>query len=134
MVVDVSVVVSALSNGKSIKLKAFGEFSEYVFFKLNKLSRRSANIDIVCDLYPKGLNLKETIQIERVIGVQLYFDIDTEFPSDFASNFLRKNENKLMFYPYLVDKILEKACYKNKIMVLTRNEKIEMNLKGTLAI
>ena len=38
-----------------------------------------------------------------------------------------------MFYPYLVDKILEKACYKDKIVVLTRNEKIEMNLKGTLA-
>ena len=38
-----------------------------------------------------------------------------------------------MFYPYLVDKILEKVCYKDKIVVLTRNEKIEMNLNGTLA-
>ena len=32
-----------------------------------------------------------------------------------------------------MDKILEKAYYKDKIMVVTRNEKIEMNLKGTLA-
>ena len=38
-----------------------------------------------------------------------------------------------MFYPYLVDKISEKAYYKDKIEAITRNEKIEMNLKGTLA-
>ena len=38
-----------------------------------------------------------------------------------------------MFHPYLVDKILEKAYYKDKIVVVTRNQKIEMNLKGTLA-
>ena len=38
-----------------------------------------------------------------------------------------------MFYPYLLNKILEKAYYKGKIVVVTRNEKIEMNLKGTLA-
>ena len=133
MVVDLSVVVNALSNRKSIKPKTFGGFSEYVFLEVNNLWRRSATIDIVCDLYPKGLNLKESIQIERVIGVQLSFDNDAEFPSDFASNFLRKNENKRMFYPYLVDEILEKAYYKDKIVVLTRNEKIKMNLKGTLA-
>ena len=109
MVVDLSVVVNALSNRKSIKPKTFGGFSEYVFLEVNNLWRRSATIDIVCDLYPKGLNLKESIQIERVIAVQLSFDNDAEFPSDFASNFLRKNENKRVFYPYLVDEILEKA-------------------------
>ena len=38
-----------------------------------------------------------------------------------------------MFYPYLVNKLLEKAYYKNKIVFVVRNEKIEMNLKGTLA-
>ena len=38
-----------------------------------------------------------------------------------------------MFYPYLVDKILEKAYYKDKMVFLTRNEEIEMHLKGTLA-
>ena len=76
-----------LSNRKSIKPKIFGEFSEYVFVELNNLSIRSARIDIVCDLYPEGLNLKESIQIERGIGIQLNFDNDTEFPSDFASNF-----------------------------------------------
>ena len=32
-----------------------------------------------------------------------------------------------------MDKILEKTYYKDKIVVMTRNEKIEMNLKGTLA-
>ena len=31
------------------------------------------------------------IQIERGIGVQLNFDNDTNFRSDFASNVLRKN-------------------------------------------
>ena len=84
----------------------------------------------------KGLNLKDSIQIERRIGVQLNFDSDTEFPSDFASTFLRKKhtfENKRVFYLYLVDKILEKAYYKDKTKVVTRNEKIEINLKGTLA-
>ena len=32
-----------------------------------------------------------------------------------------------------MDKILEKAYYKDKVVVVTRNEKIEMNLKGKLA-
>ena len=133
MVVDLLVAVNALSNTKSIKPKTFGEFYEYVFDELNNLSRRNARINIVCDLYPGGLNLKESIQIERGIGVQLNFDNDTEFPSDFASNFLRKNESKRVFSPCLVDKILEKAYYKGKVVVVTRNEKIEMNLKVTLA-
>ena len=31
------------------------------------------------------------------------------FLSDFVSNFVRKNENKRVFYPYFVDEILEKA-------------------------
>ena len=39
----------------------------------------------------------------------------------------------MCFFPYLVDKILEKTYYKDKIVVMIRNEKIEMNLKGTLA-
>ena len=56
----------------------------------------------------------------------------SSFP-DFALNFLRNNENKRAFYFYLVDKILEKAYYKDKVVVVTRNEKIEMNLKGKLA-
>ena len=32
-----------------------------------------------------------------------------------------------------MNKLLEKAYYKNKIVFVVRNEKIEMNLKGTLA-
>ena len=70
MVVDLSVVVNALSNRKSINSKTFGEFSKYVFVELSNLSGRSARTDIVCDLYPEDLNLKESIQIERGIGVQ----------------------------------------------------------------
>ena len=79
------------------------------------------------------MNLKESIQIKRGIGVQLNFDNDTEFSSDVTSNFLRKNENKGVFYRCLVDKILEKPYYKDKIVFVIRNEKIEMNLKDTLA-
>ena len=101
MVVDLSVVVNALSNRKSIKPKKFGEFSEYVFVELNNLSGRSARIDVVWDFYPKGLNLKELIQIKRSIGVQLNFDNDTEFSSDFESNFLIKNEKKLCVFSLL---------------------------------
>ena len=131
MAVVLPVVVNALLNRKSIKPKTFGEFSEYVIVELCNLSRRSLRIDTVCDLYPEGLNLQESIQIERGTDVQLNFDNDPEFPSDLASNFMRENEKKLC--PYLVDKILEKAYYKDKIVVVTRNEKIGMNLKGTLA-
>ena len=39
MVVD-SVIVNGLSNRKSIKPKTFGEYSEYVFYGLNNLSKR----------------------------------------------------------------------------------------------
>ena len=45
---------------------------------------------------------KESIQTERGIGVQLIFDNDTEFSSDFTSHFLGKNESKRVFYLYLV--------------------------------
>ena len=61
---DESVVVNALSNKKLIKPKIFREFSEYVFVQLNNLSRRSDRRDIACDLYPEGLNLKQTVEIE----------------------------------------------------------------------
>ena len=76
MVVGLSVVVNALSNRKSIKPKAFRKICEYVFVELNNLSRRSARIE--------DLNLKESFQIEKVVGVQLHFDNDIEFPPDFA--------------------------------------------------
>ena len=65
MVVDLPVVVNVISNRKSIKQKTIGEFSEYVFVELNNLSRGSTSVDIVCDLYPEGLNQKESIQIKR---------------------------------------------------------------------
>ena len=69
MVVHLSVVVNVLSNRKLIKPKTFAVFPEYVFVELNNLSRRSARINTVCDLYPEDLSLKESIQIERVISV-----------------------------------------------------------------
>ena len=65
MVIDLPVVVNVISNRKSIKQNTIGKFSEYVFVELNNLSRRSTSIDIVCDLYPEGLNQKESIQIKR---------------------------------------------------------------------
>ena len=46
MVVDLSIVVNALSNRKSIKPKTFRKISEYVFVELKNISRRSARIDI----------------------------------------------------------------------------------------
>ena len=76
MVVYLSVVVSTLSNRKSIKPKAFRKISEHVFIELNNLSRWSTRIE--------GLNLKESFQIEKGIGVQLHFDNGIEFPPDFA--------------------------------------------------
>ena len=51
----------------------------------------------------------ESIQIERSIGVQLNFGNDTKFPPDLAWKFLKKNGNKRVLHPYLLDKILEKA-------------------------
>ena len=79
--------------------------------------------DIACDLYPEGLNLKQAVEIEWGVGVHWNFDNDTQFSSNFTSNFLRKNDNKRVFYPYLVDKILEKAYYKEKITVVTKKNK-----------
>ena len=73
MIVDLSVMVNALSNRKLIKPKTIGEFCEYVLNELNNLSRRSARIDIVCDMYPEGLNLKELIQNERGVGTFIKF-------------------------------------------------------------
>ena len=65
MVVDLPVVVNVISNRKSIKQNTIGKFSEYVFVELNNLSRRSTSVDIVYDLYPEGLNQKESTQIKR---------------------------------------------------------------------
>ena len=93
MIVDLSVIVNILANRKSIKPKTIGDFCEYVVMELNILSRKSARIDVICDMYPEGLNLKELIQIERGVGSHVIFDDETEFPSDFASNLLRQNEN-----------------------------------------
>ena len=89
-------------------------------------------MDIVSDLYPDDYNLKDEIQIQRGIGTQITFTDETEYPSDFASNFLRKNENKRVYYPYLVENIVEKSYYKEKIIVGTKGEEIIMNLESSL--
>ena len=60
--------------------------------------RRSTSVDIACDIYPESLDLSKSIQIKKGVDVQLNFDNDTEFSSDFATIFLRKNEKK----PYLL--------------------------------
>ena len=60
--------------------------------------RRSTSVDIACDIYPESLDLSKSIQIKKGVDVQLNFDNDTEFSSDFARIFLRKNEKK----PYLL--------------------------------
>ena len=55
-------------------------------------------MDIACDIYPESLDLSKSIQIKKDVDVQLNFDNDTEFSSDFATIFLRKNEKN----PYLL--------------------------------
>ena len=50
-------------------------------------------------------------------------------PFDFASRFLKKNENKRLFCPYLVDKILDKTHCKDKI----KKRKNQNESKGTFA-
>ena len=132
MIVDLSVIVNYLANRKSIKPKTFGEFSEYLLDELNNISRSSARMDIVYDLYPEDYTLKEQTQIERGIGTQVNFSDETEFPSDFASNFLRKNENKRVYYPDLIVKLVEKWYYKSKIIIATKGEEIVTNLEGSL--
>ena len=56
--------------------------------------RRSTSVDIACDIYPESLDLSKSIQIKKGVDAQLNFDNDTEFSSDFATIFLRKNEKK----------------------------------------
>ena len=51
-------------------------------------------MDIACDIYPESLDLSKSIQIKKGVDAQLNFDNDTEFSSDFATIFLRKNEKK----------------------------------------
>ena len=63
MIVDLSVIVNALANRSSIKPKTIGDFCEHVITELNILSRSSTRIDVICDMYPEGMNLKELIQI-----------------------------------------------------------------------
>ena len=55
------------------------------------------------------------------------------FPLTLHQIFYERMKTNKVFYPYLVKKMLEKAYYKEKIVVVTRNEKTKMNLKGMLA-
>ena len=133
IVVDLSVIVNALSNRKSITPRTFGDFSlNYLHAELMELSRDCPRLDIVTDSYPEGTNLKESLQMERGIGKRIKFNDDTEFPANFASDFLRNSDNKREFYPYVVDKIISKSEYDEKIVVATRNEQTVTNYKANI--
>ena len=132
LVVDLSVIVNALSNRKSIKPRTFEDFClNYVYPELMKLSRFCLRLDSVTDSYHEGPNLKESLQVERGTGTRLKFNDDTEFPAHFSSDLLRNSENKREYYPYVVDKILSKSMYDEKCVVATRNEKTVANYKAT---
>ena len=75
------------------------------------------------DLYPDGINLKEITQHRRGIRRHVEFDNNTPFPINFASDFLRQSENNRKFYPYLVELILQKYQFHDKIVVATKNFK-----------
>ena len=110
LVVDLSVIVNALSNRKSIKPRIFEDFClNYVYPELMKLSRFCLRLDIVTDSYLEGPNLKESLQVERGTGKRLKFNDDTEFPAHFSFDFLRDSENKREYYPYVIDRILSKT-------------------------
>ena len=84
------------------------------------------------DSYPDGINLKEMTQHRRGIGMHVEFDNSTPFAIDFAIDFLRRSENKCKFYPYLVELILQKYQFLDKIFVATKNEKVITNFEGSL--
>ena len=84
------------------------------------------------DQYPKDMNLKESLQLDRGDGKRLVFQDSTYFPSNFGNDFLRNSENKRHLYPYLIDKIISKTRLDNKVVIGTRNEKVVMNHKGIL--
>ena len=104
VVFDLFVVINALANRKSIKPKTIGEFCyKNIYGEISKRSKRCARIDIVKNLYPVSINLKEMTQHRRGIGMHVEFDNNTPFPINFASDFLRRSEKKCKFYPYLVN-------------------------------
>ena len=51
-------------------------------------------MDIVYDLYPEDYILKEETPTNRGVGTHSNLSDDAEFPSDFATNFLRKMKTK----------------------------------------
>ena len=90
-------------------------------------------VDIVTDQYPKDMNLKESLQLDRGDGKRLVFQDSTYFPSNFGNDFLRNSENKRHLYPYLIDKIISKTRLDDKVVIGTRNGKV-MNHKGLLSL
>ena len=69
------------------------------------LSRGSGRIDIVTDMYPDGINLKELTQTDRGVGARVNFNDEDEFPADFSTDFLRQTENKRFFTRILFPKL-----------------------------
>ena len=74
MVIDLSVLVNILANRKGIHPKTFADFClNYIIPELMKLSRNCNRMDVVTDSYREGINLKESLQIERGVGKRLQF-------------------------------------------------------------
>ena len=125
IVFDLSVVINALVNRKSIKPKTIGGFCyKNVCEEISKPSKGCARVDIVTDSYPDGINLKEITQNSRGIGMHVEFDNNTPFPVDFASDFLRRPENKRKFYLYLVELILQKYRFHDKMLLQQKMKKL----------
>ena len=97
-----------------------------------KLSRNCNRMDVVTDSYREGINLKGNLQIERGVGNRLQFTDESKFPSNFGSDFLRNTENKIHFYPYVIDKIISRYQCDEKTVVATKEEKVVMNLAGII--
>ena len=85
----------------------------------------------MADQYPDGINLKEITQHCRDILIHAEFDNSTLFSIDFANDFFRRSE-KRKFYSYLVELILQKYSFHDKIVFATKNEKFKINVKGSL--
>ena len=102
-----------------------------MYEEISKQSKGCAKVDIVTDSYADGINLKEMTQHRKGIGMRVEFDNNTPFPTDFASDFLRRSENKRKFYQYLVELILQKYHFDDKIVVAAKNEKVITNFEGS---
>ena len=125
-------VINALAIRKLIKPKMIGQFCyKNLYEEISKQSKGCAISDIVTDSYPDGINLKEITQHRRGIGMHVEFDSNTPFLIDFFSDFLTRSESKHKFYQCLVELILQKHQFHDKVAVVTKKEKVITNLESS---